>query len=153
MENEKPDFTPIDEPVEVVKPAATPKPAARKMPVPDIAFIEDTESPNVKVTSISNPVAEHVVSGGDHDEVHLASCVFKNKYARKSLTVHHLQRRLTELGYGEASVDSDGYFGDYTLQAIEAFRKDKNIKGTDPIDAATFEAIFIGDPNVKVVIK
>lgn len=144
------DFTPADEPVEVVKP----KPATRKMPVPEIANITDTEVVNVKVYFNPNEeqVQEHVVSGQDFDDVRLSSCVFKNSRSRKSLTIHHLQRRLVSLGYGEAGVDPDGYFGDETAVAIENFRKDKKLAGTDPIDAETFEAIFKGDPNVKVII-
>lgn len=144
------DFTPADEPTEVIKP----KPAARKMPVPEIANVVDTEVGNVKVYFNPNEeqVQEHVVSGNDFDDVYLSACVFKNNRARKSLTVHHLQRRLVSLGYGEAGADPDGYFSDNTAVAIENFRKDKKLAGADPMDAETFEAIFKGDPNVKVII-
>ena len=144
------DFTPADEPLAVVKP----KPATRKMPVPATANIVDTQVANVKVYFDPNApqVQEHVVSGNDFDDVYLSSCVFKNRRSYKSLTIHHMQRRLISLGYGEAGADPDGYFGDATAVAVENFREDRKLTGTDPMDAETFEAIFKGDPNVKVII-
>lgn len=73
-------------------------------------------------------------------------------YARKSLTVHHLQRRLTELGYGEASSDKDGWYGDLTMEAVKAFQGDNRLEATGVMDADTLRRIFKGDPNVKVIV-
>ena len=95
-------------------------------------------------------VATHVVSGADKDEVYLKQCVFKNPYARKSLTIHHLQRRLAELGYDDAAADRDGWYGDLTKAAVEAYQKDNKLDGSGTMNAKTFEAIFAGDPNVRV---
>lgn len=89
-----------------------------------------------------------VVSGGVTDDVYLDRCVFKNLYARKSLTVHHLQRRLAELGYTEVLTDKDGWYGDITRDAVTAWQTDNNTDATGIIDAATFLGIFKDDINV-----
>jgi hypothetical protein len=122
--------TPASEPEPEPEPAPKAKPQER---------VEDT-------------VATHVVGTGDQDEVHLDKCVYKNMYARKSLTVHHLQRRLTELGYGEASSDKDGWYGDLTMEAVKAFQGDNRLEATGVMDADTLRRIFKGDPNVKVIV-
>ena len=93
-----------------------------------------------------------VVSGADKDEVLLSACVYKNMYARKSLSVHHLQRRLAVLGYHNADADKDGWYGDLTLDAVAAFQSDKNLNGDGQMNAATLEAIFTGDPHCIVVL-
>jgi hypothetical protein len=100
------------------------------------------------------PAAEatHVVGDGDYDQVFLKQCVYKNVYARKSLTVHHLQRRLGELGYGDATADRDGWYGDLTMESVKAFQGDNKLEANGIMDATTFERIFAGDPNVMVVL-
>jgi len=98
------------------------------------------------------PAGPAVVSDNEQDDVLLSSCVYKNELSRKSLTVHHLQRRLNELGYTEAFVDRDGYYGDPTKMAVARFQKDTGIEGDGMIDAPTFLAVFKGDPNVKPII-
>ena len=98
------------------------------------------------------PAGPAVVSDNEVDDVLLSACVYKNLYARKSLTVHHLQRRLNELGYTEAYADRDGYYGDLTKSAVAQFQKDTGIEGDGMIDAPTFLAVFKGDPNVKPII-
>lgn len=103
----------------------------------------------VVVEPVAQPVAGIAVSGNDVDEVYLAKCVYKNKFERKSLTIHHLQRRLDELGYPDAGSDKDGYLGDLTQLAIEKFQEANGLP-VGKIDAATFEKIFQGDPHVRV---
>lgn len=93
-----------------------------------------------------------VVSGGHIDPVHLSKCVYKSITHKRSLTVHHLQRRLNEWGYVDAYLDKDGYFGDLTLKAVNQFRKDRGLGSDLAMDADTFSAIFEGDTNVSVVI-
>lgn len=114
---------------------------------------EPTPEPEPKPKA-SKPAAEatHVVGNGDYDQVFLKQCVYKNMYARKSLTVHHLQRRLGELGYGDATADRDGWYGDLTMESVKAFQGDNKLEATGMMDAKTFERIFAGDPNVKVVL-
>lgn len=93
-----------------------------------------------------------VIGTGETDNVYLSKCVYKNVYAKKSLTVHHLQRRLTELGYAEADADKDGWYGDGTKRAVNNLQANLGIEGDGTMDAETFEAIFNGDHNVTVVI-
>ena len=124
--------------VEAIEPEPTPEPA----PAPKAKAkerVEDTE-------------ATHVVGLGDKDEVVLAQCVYKNIYARKSLTVHHLQRRLAELGYGDASADLDGWYGDLTKDSVRQYQGDNKLEATGVMNADTFKRIFKGDPNVMVVV-
>ena len=99
------------------------------------------KTPNVTVV---------VTPGADADTVYLSRCVFKNQFARKSLTVHHLQRRLYELGYRDAYSDKDGWYGDLTAKSVKEFQEAKGLEATGVVDAATFEAVFAGDRAVVV---
>lgn len=90
------------------------------------------------------------VSGDATDKVLLSSCVFKNKFARKSLSIHHVQRRLVELGYPDAASDKDGWYGDLTAAAVAVFQADEALEATGAIDMATLNALFHDDPNVVV---
>lgn len=102
------------------------------------------------------PVAvptRHVVTDGDADPVHLSACVYENKFARKSLTVHHVQRRLVELGYNDAVGDRDGWYGELTALAVKAFQKDKGLDSTGLMNEETFTKLFQGDTNVEVILS
>lgn len=126
--------------VEAIEPEPEPEPAPAPAPKAKAKVREeDTE-------------ATHVVGLGDKDEVVLAQCVYKNIYARKSLTVHHLQRRLAELGYGDASADLDGWYGDLTKESVRQYQGDNNLEATGVMNADTLKRIFKGDPNVMVVV-
>lgn len=86
---------------------------------------------------------------GAYDDVYLTKCVVKNMYNRKSLTVHHLQRRLWELGYKGAIADRDGYYGDLTIAAVAAYQADQGLELMDgTMDAETFMSVFHGDSVV-----
>ena len=114
---------------------------------------EPEPAPKAKAkVRVEDTEATHVVGLGDKDEVSLDACVYMNKYSRKSLTVHHLQRRLTELGYSEADSDKDGWYGELTMEAVKGFQGDNRLEVTGLMDADTFKRIFNGDPNVKVVV-
>jgi peptidoglycan hydrolase-like protein with peptidoglycan-binding domain len=124
---------------------------AAAAPVETVAEVKvEAEQPKPSPKPAPVPAAKHVVSGADKDEVHLKQCVYKNPYARKSLTIHHLQRRLAELGYDEAAADRDGWYGDLTKAAVAAYQKDNKLDGNGVMNAKTFETIFAGDPNVRV---
>lgn len=94
-----------------------------------------------------------VVSGADTDEVLLSKCVYMNKAARKSLSVHHLQRRLIELGYRDTGSDKDGWYGEGTRISVSAFQAASNITGDGIVDGPTLIAVFAGDPHVTVVLS
>ena len=97
------------------------------------------------------PAGPAVVGLGTVDNVSLSSIIFKNMHARKSLSVHHMQRRLSELGYIEAARDKDGYYGDSTKEAIARFQGDNNMLGAGLADLQTLELLFTNDPNVTLI--
>lgn len=139
-----------DEPAVAVEETPQPEPVA-----PVVVVEEPTPAPVVEeVKAKPAPAAQknpaNIASGKAADDVYLANCIYKNKFARKSLTVHHLQRRLNELGYKDAYSDKDGWLGDLTRLAIESFQKDRGLKVTGDVDADTFTKIFEGDPHVIV---
>ena len=135
---------PAPEPVEVEEP----KPVAVEEPEPEPVVVPEV----VPTLVVDTPTEKHVIGTGDTDDVYLAKCVYKNIYERKSLTIHHLQRRLEELGYNDVVGDKDGWLGELTMIAIEKFQKDKGLAATGKVDAETFRKIFEGDSNVNVVI-
>jgi hypothetical protein len=130
-----------DEPAVLVKETV----AAAVEPEEEPAVVESKPKPRATST-----VASHVVSGKDKDDVFLKQAVYKNPRARKSLTIHHLQRRLAELGYADAAADRDGWYGGLTKLSVEAWQKDNKIEPTGLMNAKTLEGIFAGDPNVRV---
>jgi hypothetical protein len=133
---------PAPEPVEVEEP----KPVVVEEPKPEPV-------PEVKpIPVVTKPAEKHVVGTGDTDDVYLAKCVYKNIYERKSLTIHHLQRRLEELGYKDVVGDKDGWLGELTMMSVEKFQQDKGLAATGKVDADTFSKIFEGDTNVNVVL-
>jgi hypothetical protein len=103
------------------------------------------------IESLPKPATPFVVSGKEVDDVSLAALVYKNQLNRKSLSVHHLQRRLNELGFTSAFLDKDGWFGDGTKIAVDAFRKDRNLPDAGLIDNSTLEALFDGDAGVNLI--
>jgi len=139
----------LDETVEVVEEEEVPAPVVEpEQEIVEEPMPESMPEPEV----VKQPQASHAVSGEDVDNVMLANCVYKNVYARKSLTVHHLQRRLIELGYKDADADKDGWLGDETVASIKKFQADKGMDVTGTVDADTFTKIFEGDVHVNVVL-
>lgn len=128
------------------------KPAAEKKSAPaPKAAAEETLSP---ADSLSPPATTyHVIGNADQDEVYLKAAEYKNKYARKSLTVHHIQRRLAEWGFHDAFADRDGYYGDLTKTSVSAFQEKLGLEATGILDAESFSKLFEGDTNVKVVLS
>lgn len=142
----------VDAPVEVVEeevlaPVVEPEQVIVEEPTP-----EPTPEPVVVEQPKASRQASQAVSGDDVDDVILANCIYKNVYARKSLTVHHLQRRLIELGYKDADADKDGWLGDETVASIKKFQADKGMDVTGSVDVDTFKKIFEGDVHVRVVL-
>lgn len=137
---------PAPEPIVVEEPKPVvveePKPEPIPEPVPEVK----------PVPVAAKPVEKHVIGKGDADDVYLSKCIYKNIYERKSLTIHHLQRRLEELGYKDVVGDKDGWLGELTKIAIEKFQKDKGLSATGTVDADTFKKIFEGDSNVNIVL-
>ena len=136
----------VDEPVVVVE-----EEVIAPVVEPEQVIVEEPE-PEPEPVAVQQPQVSHAVSGEDVDDVILANCVYKNVYARKSLTVHHLQRRLIELGYKDADADKDGWLGDETVASIKDFQADKGMDVTGSVDVETFMKIFEGDVHVNIVL-
>ena len=122
---DEPTPAPVVEPAVAVETPAQPEPVAEVIAVPEPQPISEPVVETPAPAAKKNPV--NIASGNNADDIYLANCVYKNKFARKSLTVHHLQRRLNELGYKDAYSDKDGWLGDLTRLAIESFQKDKGL--------------------------
>jgi hypothetical protein len=118
--------------------------------VVEVPAVAVEEKVKFRVVEVPQQIVRSVIGSGDTDTVYLSKCVFKNKYARKSLTVHHVQRRLTELGYTNAVSDKDGWYGDLTAMDVAAYQAARNIEGDGTMNAGTFAALFDGDRNVTV---
>ena len=135
---------------EVVEPVAVepvkPKPLPIKVSVPVPVDIDTVKE------ALPEPAGPAVVGNGEVDEVFLSACIYRNIHSQKSLTVYHLQRRLSELGFPEADLDKQGFFGGATKLAVKNFQASKKFDVTGLVDAVTFKAIFEGDPNVKVIL-
>ena len=141
--NETPDLT-----SELV-PEPKPEPKEQEKAPEKLETYLDTKPKQAKRREPSPP--GQAVSGNNKDEVLLSACVFKNALLKKSLSVHHVQRRLSELGYAEAYADKDGWYGDLTKSAVRAFQKDEKLSGDGTITAETLKKLFSDDPNVVVV--
>lgn len=153
----------VVEEVAVVEPTPEPEPEVAVEVVPEPAPVVVPETPKKKGTTpiavniddvraeLPEPAGVFVVGNGVVDEVSLSKIVYKNELARKSLSVHHLQRRLNELGYTDAYADKDGYFGDKTRLAILKYQENNKFAVDGKPTKELLEQVFNGDPNVKVV--
>lgn len=128
--------------VAVARPA--PKIEKKKIAEPVAVDIEAVRD------SLPKPAGEAVVGNGLVDTVKLSAIVYKNLQAKKSLSVHHLQRRLNELNYVEAYQDRDGWFGDKTKTALARFQADNKVGADGVPDLKTLKKLFAGDPNVEI---
>ena len=120
---------------------------------PTPAPVEPEPAPVIVPVEVPQPqpVVANAAVTGDVDEVYLSKCVYENKFERKSLTIHHLQRRLEELGYKDVVGDRDGWLGELTMLSVNQFQKDRGLDVTDKsIDDKTFTMIFTGDTNVNI---
>jgi peptidoglycan hydrolase-like protein with peptidoglycan-binding domain len=139
-----------EQPVQGQEPMPESVPAPEPAPVPESAPVDTAVTKQQKRGSKPEQQVSHVVSGNATDDVYLDRCVYENKYARKSLTIHHVQRRLVELGYHTAGSDKDGWYSEFTAVAVSAFQKDRSLAGDGGMNSETFIALFAGDPNVTV---
>jgi hypothetical protein len=94
-----------------------------------------------------------VVGHGDTDEVLYSRAVpLERAKTHKSLTIHHLQRRLTELGYPEAGADLDGRWGALTGRAVTDWQTASGYEATGELTPEQFLEIFSEDINVTAVL-
>lgn len=129
-----------------VAPKVTPKKVEAYEPKPEVSKPEVSKPATPKVPKTSYAV----VSGKSKDDVHLSKAVYKNMARKRSLTVHHIQRRLQEWGYFDAYLDKDGFYGDKTKKSVTEFQDRMGLPATGLMDAVTMEKLFEGDTNVIV---
>jgi hypothetical protein len=106
--------------------------------------------------TLPTPSGPAVVGDGETDDVLLSAIQFKNMSARRSLSVYHMQRRLSELGFTDTDRDPKGFYGDYTKAAISQFQVARGLDSSVAVvgiaDAQTLASLFTGDPNVTLVV-
>lgn len=141
---------PDPQPVDTLDPDPALEVAGEPEPHESAPAAEPQSQPQSLATDTDDHAVYTAAVTGDRDDVYLDKCVVKNLYNRKSLTVHHLQRRLYQLGFTTAADDKDGYYGDLTIEAVAAFQAANGLDETGVVDAQTFKAIFNGDPIVIV---
>lgn len=146
VSNEELEHVTAEETVFAAEPVAISQDSAPEEPPAQKVFAEK------KKKSVPPAAQSAAVSGNATDDVLLSQCVYKNKFARKSLTVHHVQRRLVEWGYVDAGTDKDGWYGDHTARAVAAFQAAHGLDGSGQMNADTLTALFEGDHNVALVI-
>lgn len=98
------------------------------------------------------PTAYAVTGEGETDEVYVARIVYKNNLQKRVRSVFHVQRRLAEWGFENASADEPGWYGDLTRDSVAAFQKQLGLEETGMVDAETATRLFEGDTNVTVVL-
>lgn len=135
-----------EEPVNVpAEPVAAPE---------EPAVVSDTKvkasKPKTTVSSLPASPRGLAVSNTGVDEVLLSKLVYKSRETKKSLSVHHLQRRLADCGYPLVH-EKDGWLADLTVEAITAFQTDNGLEPTGKVDEKTATLLFANDPNVRVV--
>ena len=101
------------------------------------------------IASLPQPAGPEVVGLGVTDPIYLSQMIYKNEKARRSLSVHHLQRRLKELGL--KIEDRDGWFGDSTKKAIFDFQRANGLTETGKPEAEHMALLFQNDPNVTLL--
>lgn len=159
MNNENTFDTSADVASDAAKPAAAFVPTSPNavkptgsMPKPQLPI--DPNDHNVVITvtqaELRARAESKAVTESGVDDVYLSRCVYRNMRNTRSLTVHHLQRRLQEEEHHEAVQDRDGFYGDHVRNAVREYQEANGLTVTDHIDAATFEKIFENDSNVRV---
>lgn len=121
-------------------------------PKPQLPIDPDDHNVVIAVTQaeLQARAESKAVTESGIDDVYLSRCIYKNMRDTRSLTVHHLQRRLQEEEHHEAIRDRDGFYGDHVRNAVREYQKANGLTVTDHIDAVTFQKIFENDPDVRV---
>lgn len=119
--------------------------------VEEVTPAKTEKAPAVEKGQSSAPTSSYAVVGdGEKDEVSLSKVSYKNIVQKKSLSVHHIQRRLNERGYTDAFLDKDGFYGDKTKDAMAEFQKDNGLSGDGFATLESIMSLFENDSNVTV---
>ena len=94
-----------------------------------------------------------VVGTGDTDAVYYSKAKVPGRTEpRKSLTVLHVQRRLTDKGFHEAQSAPGGRFENLTTAAVRKYQDSRGDEITGVLTRQQFEDLFENDPNVTVTL-
>lgn len=146
------DMNENEEIVEAVaeKAEATEAPVEKPKAGKQKAAVEVEAPAEAPAEAVASPAVEAEAPRADADVVYLSRCIFKNRFSKKSFTVHLLQRRLKELGFNDAYGDRDGWYGDLTAKSVREYQESRGLNATGMMDAETFSSIFAGDRSVVV---
>lgn len=124
--------------------------------------VEDIPTPKSAAAAKAKPAPapkvrkapkDAVVGGGDTDPVIYSRVTPEGrKKTRKSLTVHHLQRRLAWLGHAQAASDMDGAYGALTASAVADWQREREYIVTGDLTHEQFLEVFADDPNVTATV-
>ena len=143
-----------NEPVEDAPVAPTLKKGTLSEPAEDSKFavVEEEIAPVeevVPVVPVATPVKE--VAPSEVVEVFANKIIYKNKMAKKSMSVWQVQRRLFDLGYTAVKKAKPGYYEELTQSVVDAYRVENKL-GTGQIDEKFLKAIFKDDKSVKLIL-
>jgi peptidoglycan hydrolase-like protein with peptidoglycan-binding domain len=94
-----------------------------------------------------------VVGGGETDPVLYSKARVPGRTEnRKSLTVLHIQRRLTDEGFSDAQSAPGGRYEALTTRAVSLWQESRKEPATGVLTREQFADLFEGDPNVTVTI-
>jgi peptidoglycan hydrolase-like protein with peptidoglycan-binding domain len=94
-----------------------------------------------------------VVGGGETDPVLYSKARVPGRTEnRKSLTVLHVQRRLTDEGFPDAQSAPGGRYEALTTRAVALWQESRDEPATGVLTREQFADLFEGDPNVTVSI-
>ena len=144
-----------NEPVEGEHVAPTLKKGTLSEPAEDAKFsvVEEEIAPTPVEEVVVVPAVSAVESAPlEVVEVYEDKIIFKNKMAKRSMSVWQVQRRLFDLGYETVREAKPGYFEEITLKAVEDYRADKDL-GDGEIDAKFLKSLFKDDKAVKLILS
>ena len=115
---------------------------------------KQTGAESVGAKPATSKIAHDAVVGtGDTDAVYYSKARVPGRTEpRKSLTVLHIQRRLTDLGFDEAQSAPGGRFEALTTAAVRKYQDSRGDELTGVLTRQQFEDLFEGDPNVTVTL-
>lgn len=92
----------------------------------------------------------HTITENNRDVLDVNQIVVKNIFRKKSLTIHHIQRVLNELGYTSVNVDPDGFYGDGTLDAVRSYQAQTKNDVTGVLTKEQLTVLFEHDDSAVV---
>ena len=92
----------------------------------------------------------HTITENNRDVLDVNQIVVKNIFRKKSLTIHHIQRVLNELGYTSVNADPDGFYGDGTLDAVRAYQAQTKNDVTGVLTKEQLTLLFEHDDSAVV---